>query len=629
MKKKTSKFLAMLVVLVMALSPMALFANESTHPDDWDGTQNQISIRKLLRMPAGTLTPSSNFIFDIVLYEINGVRIGTPVAGSRAPGTFPPIPDPSYTGDPGDAPLIPNPDPTSYIPGAYTPGPILEMPVQPRIGTANGDGRGYVQIPLTQTANPAQPINPAIANDMADIARAYPNWPATTTGMVVDNSNVFATDNINLNLANVTWPSAGVFVFRITERHNTNALLDSNNYTMLQYSETAYYLYVYVANQTPGPGTEVFGVVAQEVRRGSSGDCLTPNPTLVNVGTESVPIMEYRDCGQHPHICDNCLREKLYGDMLFGNVFVYTPEDPFDPGNRPWEPNVPDGDAPLYVGKNVTGNLGSITNYFDFNINLTVPALMTQNQYRYHYVWMREPGFTVACDCDYDDDPGDDCQCGYTFVLLRYLDGDDEYVVVFERQTHLYAYIVDQAGVRVAPPALTSATQNNVAATLLCPTHGSTGRIRMPINASPTPTNYTADLNFSLRHGQRLVFVQLPTGTTYTVTEFYLADYTQRASKIIGAPPAVISPEVDGFVSGGTGNVDLTVDGIVSQGTDSGNIVQENAVIVENHRQSFEPMGVFLDNLPFIGLIVLAVGALTGFVVLKVRKSKRLEVVYQ
>jgi len=110
---------------------------------------------------------------------------------------------------------------------------------------------------------------------------------------------------------------------------------------------------------------------------------------------------------------------------------------------------------------------------------------------------------------------------------------------------------------------------------------------------------------FSLKHGQRLVFVDTPVGTAYTVAEDGAAGYTP--SFIITRNGAAGSP-----VTGELGQPLGTGDRLVGE--------LANSAAFTNSRSSVVPTGVNLNNLPFIGLIALPLGALCGFIILKTRR---------
>jgi len=128
---------------------------------------------------------------------------------------------------------------------------------------------------------------------------------------------------------------------------------------------------------------------------------------------------------------------------------------------------------------------------------------------------------------------------------------------------------------------------------------------------------------FQLAHGETLYIAGVPIGTTYALTETGVLGYEQYATIVQGGSgtgvTAVVTPSPD------TATTPMTVvDGLISNDT-----VRDNAVNVRNLYDRDPPMGVFLNNLPFIGLVVLSVGGLAGVAALKIRKSKNDEESYQ
>jgi len=117
----------------------------------------------------------------------------------------------------------------------------------------------------------------------------------------------------------------------------------------------------------------------------------------------------------------------------------------------------------------------------------------------------------------------------------------------------------------------------------------------------------TSATNFNLKHGQRLVFVDTPVGTSYNVTETFVDGYT-TAIEVVSNSVQVLN------VSGLTANL--------TTGTQFVGESNNNAAFT-NDRPFTAPMGLGLNDLPFIGLILLAIGAFVGFVVVKVRRSRK------
>ena len=112
------------------------------------------------------------------------------------------------------------------------------------------------------------------------------------------------------------------------------------------------------------------------------------------------------------------------------------------------------------------------------------------------------------------------------------------------------------------------------------------------------------------KHGDIIIFNNLPVNTTYTLTEPAVANYEQSAVVISGG------------ASGGTFNQNetppyaLVVNGTIRFGT--------NSVVVTNYLREAEPMGVLFGNAPFGLMVAIGAGALmaTGAVAVLHGKKK-------
>jgi len=151
--------------------------------------------------------------------------------------------------------------------------------------------------------------------------------------------------------------------------------------------------------------------------------------------------------------------------------------------------------------------------------------------------------------------------------------------------THFRAYVVENG-------AVVADLSNNADAGLLGSDLG--GPYIRVSTSQPT--------NFSLRHGQRLVFVDTPVGTSYTVTEAQVLDYTTSIAVVRNVYLETITGRETGLQFVGE---------------------PENTVAYTNTRDFTAPMGLSLNDLPFIGLILLAVGALVAYIVVKTRKARK------
>ncbi|MCL2426614.1 MAG: hypothetical protein FWD05_09795 [Oscillospiraceae bacterium] len=108
---------------------------------------------------------------------------------------------------------------------------------------------------------------------------------------------------------------------------------------------------------------------------------------------------------------------------------------------------------------------------------------------------------------------------------------------------------------------------------------------------------------FNLRHGQKLVFVDTPVGTNYTVTETEVDGYTTNIKVMTNSS----SIEILGMPTTGSQFVGEP----------------DNSAAFTNDRPFTAPMGLAINDLPFVVLIFLAIGAFVTFVVAKVRKQRK------
>ena len=124
-----------------------------------------------------------------------------------------------------------------------------------------------------------------------------------------------------------------------------------------------------------------------------------------------------------------------------------------------------------------------------------------------------------------------------------------------------------------------------------------------PIEVSPGVAT-----TFSLKHDQKLVFIDTPVGTSYDIIETGTPYYFPSLSVTTNGATVDYPEREEGadFSSGQQFVGELT-----------------NSADFTNRRDTVTPTGLNLSNLPFIILIVLGLGALTAFVVVKIRKKAR------
>jgi len=112
--------------------------------------------------------------------------------------------------------------------------------------------------------------------------------------------------------------------------------------------------------------------------------------------------------------------------------------------------------------------------------------------------------------------------------------------------------------------------------------------------------------NFKLKHGQRLVFVDTPVGTSYVAEESpsvgYLSSVIVTTNDIEAAP-----------ITTASGTLLRTGIQLVGEAINSAAFINERAEVI--------PTGVNVDDLPFVGMIAFPTVALIGFIVFKSRKK--------
>ena len=230
------------------------------------------------------------------------------------------------------------------------------------------------------------------------------------------------------------WPHAGMFVFEITEdaaasyRANTTPPPTE----VLTYSPATYILTAYVQEQNDSPGEYyVFAIgdviEVKDYEEQTKGAKVDPTPG---------------GGGDYEH-----------SQMTFTNTYLKT--------NGGTDPKVP-GHRTLAISKEVGGDYGDKTAYFDFSLTLTVPALVSP-------------------------------------------------IPAFYR-----AYVLEEVDVS-GTPTLSVVTSTSNAAGALIDTDTSGAFIKVSVSV-PTV--------FKLKHGQQLVFIDTPVGTRYTLDETGVAGYT-------------------------------------------------------------------------------------------------------
>ena len=109
-----------------------------------------------------------------------------------------------------------------------------------------------------------------------------------------------------------------------------------------------------------------------------------------------------------------------------------------------------------------------------------------------------------------------------------------------------------------------------------------------------------------LKHGQWLSFIDLEVGASYKVTEVGKANYTPECDQLINGTLTKIP---------GTQNTSLAVG---ETGITSG---EDRADFINTYK-TVSPVGVSVDNLPYVIFIGLILTALAGFIIIKSRREK-------
>ena len=135
--------------------------------------------------------------------------------------------------------------------------------------------------------------------------------------------------------------------------------------------------------------------------------------------------------------------------------------------------------------------------------------------------------------------------------------------------------------------------------------------------------NFPSDgtpVEVKLKHGQSLVFVDTEVGAKYSVTEVGTTNYIPSVVVVNnGINNAEIGAGVGASLAASvpTGVEDERTEIILlGAGTNSAEFTNEH------DEETVTPTGILINNLPYIAILLLAVGALVAFVVVKSRKAK-------
>ncbi|MCL2365454.1 MAG: hypothetical protein FWC75_00205 [Oscillospiraceae bacterium] len=371
---------------------------------------------------------------------------------------------------------------------------------------------------------------PELANLIASFSTSD-----TTPTFTVNNVMSFMKETGNI-FDDVTFPHAGIFVYQITEVHPEDAEEDDEDneeatggipHETMRYSTAVYTLTVYVSNTADGKGTYVSGlgtvVSSTDLDTQAEGSKVDPTP-----GGNG--------------------EEYFFSQMIFTNDFVRTngADDPRNPD--------PVNESTLSISKEVEGELASREQYFQFDITLNIPFIVT-NVPTYYRAYVVQGGAVIdpsnnvyrAADSGNDEDEDEDETAGADISALIGTDAGGTY-------------------------------------------------IKIASNATTT---------FFLKDGQRLVFVDTPVGTSYDVTESAATHYVPRFSITTDGTKAAEVP-------GSLNTALATTEQFVGE--------RANSADFTNFRDFIAPTGLSLNDLPFIGLIALALGTLIIFILAKTRR---------
>ena len=123
---------------------------------------------------------------------------------------------------------------------------------------------------------------------------------------------------------------------------------------------------------------------------------------------------------------------------------------------------------------------------------------------------------------------------------------------------------------------------------------------------------YGKDYTFELADGESLTFGSIPAGTRYSVTEEGAADgYTPKVTVVEngGEAKSASAGETESLSSTAVNDGDLNLAGD-----------KTNTVTFTNTYEDVVVTGVQVDNLPFVLMILTAVGGFAGYVVLRRHK---------
>lgn len=144
------------------------------------------------------------------------------------------------------------------------------------------------------------------------------------------------------------------------------------------------------------------------------------------------------------------------------------------------------------------------------------------------------------------------------------------------------------------------------------PTQSTTG---LTINQDAAGRKYIEftsgiDKRIKLKHGEKLVFTDVPVGAVYVTQNFGAPDYTPTAKVLVNGV------EINPGLSAGVGQSLSSLLRKIGETT-------PNAIEFTNTHKSIPVTGLIINNIPFIMILVISVGAFLAFVITKSRKNKK------
>jgi len=184
-------------------------------------------------------------------------------------------------------------------------------------------------------------------------------------------------------LANLTFPSAGIYVYDVEENKSTGAytLTTKDNKESMVYSQAKYRIYLYVANKTDGTNGTYIKAIGDVLTATQTG---TTTPGQDGVGSKVDPT---------PGVSTVGYVDGAHSQMKFQNDYLQ------NPGNGSKKPDK----TSLEFSKKVAGDYGDKNKYFDFSITLKNPDVLkdaTSKITSYIGYIVDENGTIVTTDTD-------------------------------------------------------------------------------------------------------------------------------------------------------------------------------------------------------------------------------------